>query len=368
MTMALAERLTKWPGARVEVTLVTQTPAGEMDDTQLPFRVVRQPKTLNLLRLTKSADLVHVAGPALLPLLFAWSLGKPAVLEHHGYQSACPNGLLLYGTDRSVCPGHFMSGRYTKCVRCNEGDMGVLGSLRALLLTFPRRWLARKVSRNIAPSLHISRRVCLPRTQVIYHGVPDRRRDRPAQHRSTNDTEASFAYVGRLVTEKGLPVLLRASRQLRKEGYRFRVKIIGDGSEREELQAQANDLGLTSDVEFVGPVAAEALPNLLSHVTAVVIPSICEDVAPLAACEQLMLGNLIIASDIGGLGEIVNGYGLKFPAGDSEALASCMRRIIVDPEAVDDLRKSAREQALHVYSEERMITEHLAVYRELLRS
>ena len=43
-------------------------------------------------------------------------------------------------------------------------------------------------------------------------------------------------------------------------------------------------------------------------------------------------GALVIASDIGGLGEEVSGFGLKFPAGDFHALASCMRRVADEPE------------------------------------
>ena len=62
------------------------------------------------------------------------------------------------------------------------------------------------------------------------------------------------------------------------------------------------------------------------------IPSVWEEVAPLVALEQMMQGALVIASDIGGLGEEVSGFGLKFPAGDFHALASCMRRVADEPE------------------------------------
>src|SRR5258705_7379673 len=70
-----------------EVTLLTQTAAQFFDDSALPFAVVRKPTLLRLWRLMRNADVVHVAGPALLPLLLARAAHKPVVIEHHGYQA-----------------------------------------------------------------------------------------------------------------------------------------------------------------------------------------------------------------------------------------------------------------------------------------
>jgi hypothetical protein len=135
-------------GQEIDVTLVTQTPAGEMNDSELPFRVVRRPSSRQLLSLIRSADLLHIANPALVPLALGWMLRKPVVLEHDGYQAACPNGLFLFEPDKSVCPGHYLARRYGKCLQCNADTMGWPKSFRTLLLTFPRRWLARRGRRQ----------------------------------------------------------------------------------------------------------------------------------------------------------------------------------------------------------------------------
>src|ERR1700759_3869696 len=105
--------------SRHEVTLVTDTAAGAFDDRSVPFRVVRQPSLGTWLRELRAADIVELEGPALLPQFLAWLLGKRVVLRHHVYQAVCPNGLLIVQTDRSLCPGHFMAGNYSKCVECN---------------------------------------------------------------------------------------------------------------------------------------------------------------------------------------------------------------------------------------------------------
>jgi glycosyltransferase involved in cell wall biosynthesis len=92
----------------LEVTLVTRTPAGKMDDSSLRYRVVRRPGFLHLARLIWRADLVHIAGPCFLPLVLARLLRKPAIVKHHGYQAVCPNGVLLmepYGLPRALRVG-----------------------------------------------------------------------------------------------------------------------------------------------------------------------------------------------------------------------------------------------------------------------
>ena len=75
VTLSLATGLAEWgkthPGDSIEVVFVTQTPANGMDDFKFPFRVLRHPGQRELIRHIRSADVLHLAGPALLPPLFA---------------------------------------------------------------------------------------------------------------------------------------------------------------------------------------------------------------------------------------------------------------------------------------------------------
>src|SRR5271168_2193323 len=95
-----------------EVTVATQIPAGNCDDGTFPFRVIRQPGSTELWQIVRSSDVVHIAGPALKPLIFGRLAGKPVVLEHHGFQTICPNGQLLIEPSGTPCPGHFMVGHH----------------------------------------------------------------------------------------------------------------------------------------------------------------------------------------------------------------------------------------------------------------
>lgn len=371
VTMTLAEGLAGWvkthPEEDIEVTVVTQTAAAGMDDSRLPFHIVRRPGLRDLIRLIGRVDAVHLAGPALLPLGLAWMLRKPTVLEHHGYQSICPNGLLIFQPDHSICPGHFMARHYSKCVRCNAEKWGRIKSFQNLVLTFPRRWLAKRVTANVAPSQHIGKRACLPRTTLIYHGVPNAAPTvKPFEDLSKRPP--CFAFVGRLVEEKGVEVLLRAASKLSQDASDFRLAIVGDGPEKDRLESLAVELGIGDRTEFLGTVRSNMISSVLQDVRAIVMPSTWEDVAPLVAIEQMLQGRLVIASDIGGLGETVNGFGLKFPVGDSGALASCMRQVLDDPNLSRQLGKQAQENAQTAFAETRMVEEHLTLYLTLIEN
>src|SRR5260370_1282290 len=102
-----------------EITLVTQTPAGNYADSAHPFRVIRKANSMQLWQLIRKSDVVHVAGPALAPLYLAWLSRKSFVIEHHGYQATCPNALLFQPPSATVCPGHFLAGNYRECLNCH---------------------------------------------------------------------------------------------------------------------------------------------------------------------------------------------------------------------------------------------------------
>ena len=348
------------------LTVVTQVPeAGEPLTGLRPVRVVRKPGPLELWRLVGDADRILLAGPAILPLVFALIRRRVLIVSHHGYQSICPNGMLFQFPTQTCCPGHFAAGRYRECVKCNAPNEKMAGSIRILLLTFVRRALCRLASSNVAVSQHVAMRIALPRLRVIRNGVPDVLPSRqPDCAAGPGQAPIVFAYVGRLVTEKGVSVLVQASRVLKDWGGHFQVLVIGDGPERGALQALTSSLNLDNEVCFLGFQQGPKLQESMNTVSALVMPSICEDVAPFSVLEQMMQERLIIGSKIGGLAEEVGDAGLMFEPGNATALAEQMRRVLQQPDLVEALGKQARDRALAWYTLQRQLLE----YRELLRA
>jgi glycosyltransferase involved in cell wall biosynthesis len=366
----LADGLADWSGKHseeaIEVTLLTQTPEGGMNDSQLSYRVVRHPGPTDFIREIRRADVVHLAGPTLVPLVIAYLLRKPTIVEHHVYQSICPNGLLLFEPDHSVCPGHFMAGRYGKCIECNTQNLGKLGSLRSLLLTFPRRWLCQRVTRNVAVTNHVAMRIALPHSLTIYHGTPDSGAPPPSSL-PNNENELQIGYVGRLVQEKGLPLLLEAAKQLDRSGVAFHLTFVGDGPERAKLGSLSSQFGLDRRVTFTGDLRGANLSKVLGHIQIVIMPSECEETAGLSAIEQMMAGGTVIVSDIGGLSEVVGEAGLKFAPGNADALSACLRTVAEDQKKIGEIGSMARTRALKEFSAERFIMQHVSMYLTFLK-
>jgi glycosyltransferase involved in cell wall biosynthesis len=368
LASGLARRSTISTAPAFVVNVVTPTPAGDFDDTQLAFKVVRQPSFLALARLIYESDVVHLSGACLLPLMLGSILRKPIVIEHHGYTASCPNGLLFYEPTQSVCPGHFLAGRYGNCLRCVAFKEGRLRSIESLFWSFLRRWLCQRASVNVPITYHVSMRLRLHQSEVIYYGVPT-----PAD--TSGSVEAlptikslvCFGYVGRLVPLKGLPVLVQAAKFLRDQGYLFRLKFIGDGPQRTELQSMVRDLQLDETIEFIGFVSGDRFRDELKDVSAVIMPSIWEETAGLAAIEQMMRGQLVIASDIGGLGEVVGEAGLKSIAGDATSLADCMKSVLDHPDIVQRMGKAARARALDLYRQDNMVDAYAKLYQDVIR-
>lgn len=354
----LAEGLSLRSSEGVVVTVATSTPMGDSDDAKLPFKVVRKPSFVSLARLYRQADVVHLAGAMMLPMVLAIVLRKPVVVEHHGFQTICPNGQLLYGPSQSMCSGYFMSHQHLQCIKCNS-DLGLLRSIKMWLLTFPRRSICQRVSSNVLPTSWLGSMIRLNRMETIVHGIPATsisevdRRPEPVP---------TFAFVGRLVTSKGVRVLLNAVKTVMTEGLNFRVNIIGEGPDRESLEVLTRELNIDRFVRFFGYVAADRLERIIDGASAVIMPSLAGEVFGLSAAENMSRGKLVIASDIGSLSEVIGDAGMTFPAGDSKALASLMRKVVEHPTIAEELGQKARERIARDFEWTSMISRHCKLY------
>jgi glycosyltransferase involved in cell wall biosynthesis len=360
--MALAQGFASRERVRCdECTVVTDTAAGRASDSQLPFRVVRKPNFMQLVRLLWGSDLIHLAGPALLPLMLSYVFRKKVVVEHHGFHALCPNGLLFHEPSRTACPGHFLAGLHRECWKCNA-ESGRWRSLMLWALTFLRRWSCRLVTANIVPTRWLGQLVQLPQTFVVPHGVAERPLAPLPLAKSSK-----FAFIGRLVSTKGVDLLLRASAELLRRGIQCSVVIIGDGPERKNLELLCNELRLAPAVDFVGQVEEKDVAALLSDAVAIIIPSPAGEVFGLVAAESMMRGRPVIVPDAGPLAEVAGDTGLKFAPGDATSLADCMERFLHSPEVATELGERARRRSLDNFRADQMLDGHLALYQGVLK-
>jgi glycosyltransferase involved in cell wall biosynthesis len=156
------------------------------------------------------------------------------------------------------------------------------------------------------------------------------------------------AYVGRLSPEKGLDVLVEAGRQ-----SAIPVRIAGTGIKPSGA--------VPENVRFVGPVSRGALPEFYRKARFLMVPSVWFEVFGLVVVEAMYQGIPVIASNIGGLPELVEHEhnGLLVPPGDGQALAGAMKRLWEDPALCRRMGQAGRETAVRKYSPE-------AFYRRLM--
>jgi len=361
----LAQGLARKKGYEVTVVTAAKGPSTLSPMPAADLRIVRAPSVPALWRLIRQSDVVMLAGPVLVPLALSLLARRPVVIEHHGYQACCPNGLLLFEPEQSVCPQRYLRGDIGLCLRCNWKTMGPLLSVASLAGTPVRRCMCRCAAANICITEHVSRRVRLPRSRVIYYGLPandDVAGPLPAPGSSR---PIIFACVGRITGVKGLPILLKAASILKTEGRKFELRIVGDGPDRLEFERLARRLDLDDRLVVTGFLDGERLRQELEDVSVVVMPSIWEETAGLAAMEQMIRGRMVIAADIGGLSEVVGDAGLKFQPGDIVGLADRMRQILDDPAIIKMFGECAGERASQLFRQEQMVERYICAFNKV---
>jgi glycosyltransferase involved in cell wall biosynthesis len=165
--------------------------------------------------------------------------------------------------------------------------------------------------------------------------------------------------VGRLTHEKGHDVLVAAAAHLVKEWPRVQVLIAGEGAGREQLQDLIDQAALGEHVRLIGQI--EDVQGLLRAADVFAFPSRREG-APLALLEAMSAGVPVVASDFGGVEEIVQSgeTGLVVRREDTRALAEGIAELIRDPERARDLAEGAR-QRVAAFSEPVMLDSTLSL-------
>ncbi len=179
--------------------------------------------------------------------------------------------------------------------------------------------------------------------------------------------EKIVTYVGRLVWEKGVDVLIGAVPMILAQHPEAKFVIGGKGYMRDRLEKLAHDLGVAHKVLFLGFVPDEELKELLAVSDVFVVPSRYEPfgITPL---EAMTSKTPVVVSDTGGLSEIVEHEhnGIKVYPGMSDSLAWGVNRILGDPGLANKLVENALEKLRNVYDWDNVARQTLSIYERVL--
>ncbi len=164
---------------------------------------------------------------------------------------------------------------------------------------------------------------------------------------------------------KGLRYLLEAVALVRPQFPEIELLVIGKPREGGETEQQLNELKLWDCVRFVKGIPTEELVRYYAEATVAVSPSLYEGFG-LPAGEAMACGVPIVSSDGGALPEVVGDAGIVVPAGNSEALAEGIARLLRDPAERARLADAGRRRILEKFSWEVAAGEMVAFYRSVI--
>lgn len=277
-----------------EVKLVSQVLA--TDSKVFPFEVIRRPSWQKLLELTRWCDVYFqgcISLKGIWPLII---IRRPWVVTHQTW--------------------------YCR----SDGSSGFQDYLKPFLTRF---------STNIPASLALAEHIKTPSTVVpnpyredIFYELPESSRDK------------ELAFVGRLVSDKGVDLLLFALANLKQLRVTPRLTIIGSGPEEPKLRQQVKQLDIVAQVDFVGVKVEWELAKLLNAHKILVVPSLWREPFGIVALEGIACGCVVIGSEGGGLKDAIGPCGVTFPNGDVKALTQALFDLLTNPDKLSTYREN----------------------------
>ncbi|MEM8946048.1 MAG: glycosyltransferase [Planctomycetota bacterium] len=230
------------------------------------------------------------------------------------------------------------------------------------IFTAPQRWaLGMKLDRAAFTACisHFCRSQCMLHSQpstwqrlhVVRCAVGEAFLEEP---RRLPTNPPTIVCVGRLCVDKAQRLLVEAAATLAKEGIDFRLKLIGDGPERQAIEAVVRRENLSEVVELAGWQSSEEIKEVLQQATALALPSFAEGL-PIVIMEALALQCPVISTNIAAIAELVEAgqSGWLLPPGNVDAIVDALRNAV---QASDDelarMGAYGREKVLRLHHPE----------------
>jgi glycosyltransferase involved in cell wall biosynthesis len=295
----------------------------------------------------------HLTTSIITPLV---ERGIPIVWTCHDYQLVCPSiSFLSHGEICERC----LPARYWNAPlqRCKKGSLAASFAAMATSVWDRMTGVPRKVDRFIAPSEFLAEKLArggVPASRIV--SIPNFTSLEVTADFPEGDY---FIYFGRLLPEKGIDILIRAAGNV--EGAR--CLIVGEGPEEAALKRTAEEFG-SGRVEFTGFLGGDDFRKTVAGARFVVLPSRWYENLPFTVMEAMAAGKAVVATDIGGIPEMVDDgeTGMLFPLGDETALRGCLEKLNTDPQMRLDMGMKGREKAGRLYGREKHYSDIVEVY------
>ena len=191
-----------------------------------------------------------------------------------------------------------------------------------------------------------------PRVRRLYNGIDLENFSVPSTPRKENHVLA----VGRLVEKKGFHVLFEAVRRLRADVPDLQVTVIGEGDQRERLEALRDELGLGDVVHLAGALDQGEVRRHMAEASLMCLPCLIgddgnRDALPTVLLEALAVGLPCVSTPVTGIPEILDQgrVGLLVPENDAAATARAMAELLGDPARRAEMARAGRVRAEELF-------------------
>jgi glycosyltransferase involved in cell wall biosynthesis len=224
------------------------------------------------------------------------------------------------------------------------------------------------VSKDLAEFLRDSG-LSLRNLHVIKNGIAlpaeDRRVTLPSDAAPPAERSFTIGTVGRLVTVKNHKCLLEAFKRVHDEIDAARLVIVGDGPLTAQLESQAAQLGISSQVQFAG--FQRDVADYLRRMDVFVLSSLHEGV-PISLLEAMSMRIPVVCTRVGGIPEVItdNHNGLLVDSGDAESLSAAVKKIAADRSFAERLANNARSTVMGELSFDSCLASTISLYRAMI--
>lgn len=294
-----------------QVTVLTNTPGVQVNNDS--FELVRGWSWREAVRQARRHDLFVIIGPSLKALAAGLAGGVGCVITHQMMAGSGPSAKLKAWASRLAA-----NAAASEAVRQSFG-----------------------FAMEVIPN---------PYDDDIFVAPPPIARDR------------DLVFVGRIIPEKGLHVLLEAISILRAHGTTPTLTVIGDGPEENAMQALARRLGLADQVRFLGVASPAQVSQELQQHRVFVAPSVWDEPFGIVALEGIACGCIPVVTDSGGLPEAIGHCGLTCRRNDPADLARTLQLALAS-EAICSQRRQAASAHLERHRKRFVATRFLELAR-----
>jgi glycosyltransferase involved in cell wall biosynthesis len=318
-----------WVKQGHSVIVVTDTPAPAHQDTTFNFPVIRCPTFAKWNALLNNSDIIVSNGYSFRHIVPWLLFRKPIIWIHQIY---IPDLIVSYQNWRYML-------------------RPIIG--RAILpLATSHVYISRAVEQKIGSRKGV----------VIYNPIEDC--FRPLPNIAINN---DFAFFGRMDSEKGVDTLLEALAICKQRGKIYQLDLYGEGPAVNDWQKLAQTLEIASQLRWHSFLRGEALVQAMNAAGVVVVPSRWPEPMGVVAVEAMACGKAVIGSHEGGLGEVLEGYGMVFANGNAQQLAECMMQVRECPDLQENLAKKAYMRS-HDFAVSTIGNQYLRFFEQILNN